>query len=155
MKKKIIIISVLALGVAFLPTTILLAFALMPTIAAFTVDKTVGRSRTLCVGFMNFAGAFPFLLEFWTEFGNRTIENAFMLIGDVQNILIIYSLAGGGYAIDIAVTGIMSSLIIQRANNRMETLDKRQKELVKLWGDKVTGKYRLDQNGFPIHDIDQ
>jgi hypothetical protein len=152
MAKKIIIITILALAVAFLPTTIILAFSMMPTIASFSVDKTVNRTRTLCIAFMNFAGAFPYILEFWTQANIQDIEAAFSIIGDTQNIIIIYLLAAGGYAIDIAVTGIMSSLMIQQASSRVKSIEKRQQEMVGQWGEKVTGRHKLDQHGFPMND---
>lgn len=152
MAKKIIIITILALMIAFLSTTIILVFAMMPTIASFSVDKTVNRTRTLCIAFMNFAGTFPYLLEFWTQDNIQDIEVAFSIIGNTENIIIIYLLAAGGGAIDVAVTGIMSSLLIQQATSRSKAIEKQQKQLVEQWGEKVTGRYMLDQNGFPMSD---
>lgn len=155
MVKKFLILCILATAVIFLPTTTLILFAMIPTIAAFTIDKTIGKSKTICVGFMNFAGAFPFLLDFWTKFAVQNMENALTLIADVENIIVIYLLAGGGYAIDIAVTGITASLIVQRANARVKNIKAKQKALVKHWGDKVTGKYVLDEHGFPVESAEQ
>jgi hypothetical protein len=155
MVKKVGIACFLVLGTIFLPTTTILFFGMMPTIAAFVIDKSVGKSKTLCVAFMNFAGCFPFLMEFWMESSQRTMETALPVIANVENIIIIYLLAAGGYAIDIAVTGITASLIVQRANARIKSIKSKQKKLAEDWGDKVTGKYVLDEYGFPVHTAEQ
>jgi len=115
MHLKLAFAIVFVVGIIFLPTTVFLLFGMMPTIAAFVSDRSVGRNKTVCVGAMNFAGCFPFLLEFWTEFGQQTVENAFRLAADLETIIVIYMLAAGGYAIDKAVTGITATLIIQKA----------------------------------------
>ena len=153
MAKKISFALLLFIGAIFLETTVFLAFGMMPTIVVFAVDKTVGKNKTICVGAMNFAGCFPFLLKFWTEFGQQTVENAFRLVADVQNIIVIYLLAAGGYAIDAAVTGITSSIIVQRSQSRLKSIKKEQKDLIARWGEKVTGHYDLDDYGFPKRPI--
>jgi len=153
MHLKLAFAIVFVVGIIFLPTTVFLLFGMMPTIAAFVSDRSVGRNKTVCVGAMNFAGCFPFLLEFWTEFGQQTVENAFRLAADLETIIVIYMLAAGGYAIDKAVTGITATLIIQKAQKRARKIDKEQEKLIKRWGEKVTGQYQLDDYGFPIHPI--
>lgn len=152
MKKKILI-GILALtGAVFLPTTIIIVFGMMPTIASFAMDRTIGKNRTICVGVMNFAGCFPFLLDLWTEFGAHDVEHALAIIANAKTIIVIYMLAAGGYAIDLAVTGITSSVITQHSESRLKSIKKRQADMVEQWGDKVTGKYRLDDYGFPVEE---
>lgn len=153
MTQKLLIAFVLFIGFIFKETAVFLAFAMMPTIAVFATDKTIGKSKSICVGCMNFAGSFPFLLKFWTEFGEQTVTNAFRMVADFQNVIIIYLLAAGGYAIDLAVTGITSSLILQRSESRLKKIRKEQEELVERWGEKVTGRYKLDDYGFPVKPI--
>lgn len=141
------------IGYIFLPTTVFLAFGMMPTMAAFLTDRSVGRNKTICVGLMNFAGCFPFLLKFWTDFGHQTVSNAFRLASDLETIIVIYLLAAGGYAIDIAVTGITSNIVIKRSQKRLKKARIEQEKLVKRWGEKVTGQYALDDYGFPVEPI--
>jgi len=150
MMLRISLICILICGIMFLPTAILLVFGMMPTLAAFAVDKSVGKSKTLCIGFMNFAGCFPYLLEFWTEFDTHNVQNAFILIADIKNMIVMYLIAAGGYAIDLAITGIMANFIIQNSQRRLKNIIKKQDALSDYWGEKVTGKYPLDDYGFPI-----
>jgi len=153
MRLKLALLILLVVAVIFLPTTIFLAFGMMPTIAAFVTDRSVGRNKSICIGAMNFAGCFPFLLKFWTEFGQQNIENAFRLAADIETIIVIYMLAAGGCAIDKAITGIASNLIIQRSETRLSKIKIEQDKLVKRWGEKVTGLYKLDDYGFPERPI--
>jgi hypothetical protein len=153
MRLKLSILIILVLGLIFLPTAIIVVFGMIPTIVVFSTDRSVGRSKTICVGAMNFAGCFPFLLEFHTQFGQQTVDNAFRLVGDFETLIVIYVLAAGGYAIDRAVTGIASSLIVQRSESRLKKLEKEKKKLISKWGEKVSGKYKLDDYGFPIDPI--
>ncbi len=85
------------------------------------------------------------------------MEQTDIAIGNADGILTRYTSestrGSNGYAIDMAVTGITSSIIIQRAQRRMKRIGKEQKELVKRWGEKVTGKYKLDDYGFPVKPI--
>ncbi len=140
----------LIIAVAFKSTTVFLAFAMLPTIVALATDRTIARTKSICVGAMNFAGAFPFLLKFWSEFGAQTVEDAFSLIANPETVIIIYLLAAGGYAIDMAVTGITANYILQRSKNRLVKVKKEQENLIKRWGEKVTGMQRLDDYGFPV-----
>lgn len=153
MKKKLSMLLLTIIGFVFLPTTIFLSFGMMPTVATYAMDRSVGKNKTICIGLMNFAGCFPFLLKFWTEFSQQTVSNAFHLVADVETIIVIYLLAAGGYAIDMAVTGITASIVVQRSNSRIKKIKKEKKKLVDRWGEKVTGKYKLDDYGFPINEI--
>ena len=153
MAKKLAIALLVVIAIIFKETAVFLSFGMMPTIAAFALDRSIGKSKTICVGTMNFAGCFPFLLDFWTTFGEQTISNAFRMVADIQNVIIIYLLAAGGYAIDAAVTGITSTLIVQRAEARLKKIKKEQDGLVERWGEKVTGRYALDDYGFPVKPI--
>lgn len=150
MRVKISLLMLLIIAIAFKSTTVFLAFAMLPTIVALATDRTLGKTKTICVGAMNFSGAFPFLLEFWSEFGAQTVENAFSLVANPETIIVIYLLAAGGYAIDMAVTGITATYLVQRSQNRLEKVKKEQKDLIKRWGEKVTGLQRLDDYGFPV-----
>lgn len=151
MRTKILIIFAIVLGYIFMPSAVFLIFGMLPTIAAFGIDKNPGKSKTICVGAMNFAGCFPFLLQMHSEFGRQSVESALLMIADVQTIIIIYIIAAGGYAIDSTISGITSTLLIQKAESRLDKIRKQQNKLVKKWGEKVTGLYKLDAHGFPVN----
>ena len=51
---------------AALPTVMVIAFGMLPGMAAFIVDRTEERTATFCVGGLNFCCVFPYWRELWT-----------------------------------------------------------------------------------------
>jgi hypothetical protein len=140
------IIMVAALLV--LPTTVMLCIGLMPTLGAFFIDKTRSKSFTLCIGAMNLAGLSPYITELWQ--GENNIANALRIIIDARHLIIVFGCAAIGYAIDWAVSGIVSSIMLETTKNRIKNSEDRQKELIKRWGKEVTGDIPVDEYGFPL-----
>ncbi|MCB1532950.1 MAG: hypothetical protein KDJ35_08800 [Alphaproteobacteria bacterium] len=149
------IFSVLGLVMAgvFMPTTVLLIVGMLPTMVAIFVDRTRQKNRAVTVGAINLAGCTPFLLELWSQ--GHSLEKTLFIVSDPMAIVVMYSAAAVGYMIDWAMTGLISSFLYNRGQKRIETVKKRQKDLVERWGQKVTGSVPLDQYGFPVHDQNQ
>ncbi len=144
----------LACGLAFLPTTLILFFGLMPTFAALVIDPTPDRIKTMAVGAMNIAGCIPFLLLLWTGGNGQSVEEAFKLITQPQTLITIYSCAAGGYLIFYTVSGLVSGIMLQSGKSRYEEVHKRMHELERKWGREVTGALPLDERGFPEDVVD-
>ena len=135
-------------AIVAMPTTIMVFFAMFPTLAAFFVDRTSAKTRVLSVGAMNLAGASPFILQLWTT--THTIDMAFSIITDPRTIIVIYSAAGMGYLIDWAISGLISTIMVEHSNSRKEQIGRIQSEMVERWGREVTGEIPLDPMGFPL-----
>ena len=74
------------------------------------------------------------------------------LITDPRTIIVMYSAAGIGYMIDWALSGIIATIMMQRATSRLKAIRERQEEMVVRWGPEVTGELLLDSEGFPLED---
>lgn len=135
----------------FMPTTIILLFGMLPTLAANLIDKTIQKSRVISVGMLNFAGCMPFLLELWLSSTPNDFNAALNIIIQPKTGIIIYSVAAIGYAIEAAVTNVVASLMQQRAAVRIKTIDARMEELTERWDEIVNGETPLDEFGFPEH----
>ena len=98
---------------------------------------------------MNLAGATPFLFHLWLN--GHNMDTALTLISAPLTIVVIYGAAAIGYMVNWALSGIVSTVIVQRSHIRLEDIDKRQKELVVRWGEEVSGEVPLGQDGFPLH----
>lgn len=149
-KKKLPVLGIAGFiaAVIFMPTTILLFFGMLPTVAAGFIDRSGKGIKALTVGAMNLAGCTPFLLELWT--GGHTADLSLEIISDPRTIIVIYCAAAMGYLVDWAVSGIVKSLLLQKAKSRTKEIKDRQSYLVKRWGREVTGELPLDAFGFPI-----
>lgn len=147
MHKQLFLIIGLLTCVMFPAVTILLVVGMIPTLVAGIVDRTEGRVRMWSVGAMNFAGCAPFIIDVFKK-GND-IETAINFIVQPRTIVIMYFAAGMGYLIDWAMTGIVSSIMVQKTKARLKNIQKLQKELIERWGAEVTGSIPLDEYGFP------
>lgn len=150
-KLQIFLIMILMLSIAFLPTAVILFIGLMPMFVAFFVDKSKNKTKAVTVGAMNLAGCMPFLMELWTT--EATLNKAFSIVLDPMAIIVIYSAAGVGYIIDWALTLLVANFLYQRGVARKKAIEKRQEELIERWGEEVSGRLVLDQDGFPLEEV--
>ncbi len=151
-KGQILLIGFFLTSLLFSAVAIILIIGMIPTIVAAIVDRTEGHIRTMTVGAINFAGCTPFMIEVFKK-GNN-IETAVSYIAQPRTIVVMYFAAGMGYLIDWAMTGIVSSIMVQRAKARVKEIQKQQKELTDRWGQEVTGTIPLDEYGFPKDGFD-
>ncbi len=122
-------------GLMFLPTVIFLLFALLPTVAAYVVDRSPEKYECICVGGLNFAGASPFLLTLWA--GRHTVDAAAALLTDVFNLVAIYGAAGLGWMLFIALPPVVGVFMQMSAQRRIATLKTTQTRLAQVWGPEV------------------
>lgn len=135
----ILLFAFMACALAFLPTTLLFFFGLMPTFAALVMDPTPDKIKTLSVGAMNIAGIVPFLLKLWTSGEAQSIDTSFRLIAQPETLITMYGAAAVGYVIFYSVSGLVATLLLQQGRARLEDVKKRMLELERKWGSEVTG----------------
>lgn len=146
-------ICALLVSVMFASVAVILVVGMIPTIVAAIVDRSEGRMRALTIGAMNFAGCIPFMLDIFKK-GN-SIETSIAYMLEPSTIVVIYFAAAMGYLIDWAMTGIVSSVLVQKTRNRLRDIQKDQKDLTERWGMEVTGTIPLDEFGFPKENMAQ
>lgn len=152
-KGQIFMICALLVSVMFASVAVILVVGMIPTIVAAIVDRSEGRMRALTIGAMNFAGCIPFMLDIFKK-GN-SIETSIAYMLEPSTIVVIYFAAAMGYLIDWAMTGIVSSVLVQKTRNRLRDIQKDQKDLTERWGMEVTGTIPLDEFGFPKENMAQ
>ena len=118
-----------------LPTIIVALIGLLPTGVAFIIDRTEGKQNTQAVGWLNFAGIWPYLWILWT--GEHTISRAMQLLSDVFAWLVMYGAASFGWAIFILLPPIIVQVLDLLAEKRVETLRENQKKIIEEWGKEV------------------
>ena len=150
-KRLIGIVTLIAAAIC-LPSAVILAVGMLPSLAAALTDKARQGMRSWTIGTINAAGCFPFLLELWTK-GN-SFAAAMQIVADPRTVVVIYIAAGVGYLIDWSLTGLVATLLTQKAERRRKAIDAKQAELVRRWGREVTGDIPLDVHGFAAADQD-
>jgi len=120
-----------------LPTVLILCVGMLPTMAAFIIDRRREKYTTLCVGSMNFVGVIPFLATLWQE--DHSFDMAFTILADPFGWLMMLGAAGIGWAIYFVAPNLVSMVMAARIEQRIERLKNRQTELVEEWGPGVAG----------------
>jgi hypothetical protein len=141
--KTIMFVLVAGGAVMFLPSMMLLVVGMTPTMAAWLTDRRREKYATLCVGCMNFTGVLPFLIELWTQ--DHTYEHAFQVISSPFTWLVMFGAAAIGWAIYFVAPGLVGMFIAMRADQRVERLRRRQRDLVEEWGPGVAGSSDRDE----------
>lgn len=139
---RILMIAFSIGALIFHATTIFLVIGMMPTIVAKLVDKTKEKTKSLTIGFMNFAGCFPFWFEILEK--GHTLDAVLSVLTSSMSMVIIYSTAVLGYLIEWGVVGFVANIAVQRGKARLVAIKKHQEELVRRWGPEVTGEKNND-----------
>ena len=137
-------------GVAALPSTVMLFIGMMPTFVCLLIDRTAEKTRVLTVGAMNMAGCSPFIVQLWTT--QNTFESSINIVTDPRTVIVMYCVAGIGYMLDWAISGIVATVMVQRAQHRIILIQKKQDEMIERWGREVTGEIPVDAQGFALEE---
>ncbi|MFH1804542.1 MAG: hypothetical protein ABID63_06605 [Pseudomonadota bacterium] len=131
-----VIASAVLLFMVALPTFVMLAVGLLPSMVAFMFDRGPGRYMSRCIFGLNFSGVAPYILEVWQN-GGQTVSVATQQLIDPLTISIMYGAAGLGWIMYLAMPPIVANILNLAAQRRMSELRKRQRELIKSWGDSL------------------
>lgn len=147
-RERVMLAAFIVAAVVFLPVTALLFVGMLPTVVARLTDKTKERTKVMTVGFMNFAGCYPFVYQL-IESGLK-LQNVMAILSDPMTVVLIYSAALLGYGVEWLVTNMVAGLMVQKGRNRLENITKIQENMSKQWGREVSGEIPLDPYGFPL-----
>lgn len=132
------IFMLLVTAVIFLPTTILFSVCLIPTFVAFVTDNHWPKTAWLTVGAMNLAGTIPGWFLLWDQ--GHTIQMAIHMIIQPMTIIISFSGAAVGWLIYYNVPSLVAGIILKKNEYRLREVEKRQKELIRKWGEGIISK---------------
>jgi hypothetical protein len=134
---KFAIFTLMVTACVFFPTTVLFCGCLIPTFVAALVDPYPQKTTWITVGCMNFAGTVPAWFSLWDS--GQTLMGALELLMQPRTLLMAYGGAGIGWIIYYNVTPFVARLIVMKNEKRLKDIEKRQKDLVRKWGDGVSG----------------
>ena len=121
-----------------LPTVTVLAFTMLPTLAAYFSERGNNRYAWLCVGGLNFAGVIPFLFSLW--FGVHTLDEALNMLSNASVLLWAYGASTFGWLLYKAMPPMVGSWISFSTDRRVHALKAAQRKLIEEWGDEVGKK---------------
>lgn len=139
-----LLIGVLLIAVA-LPTLIVVFVGMLPGMVAFFWDRTDQKYAFFCVGGLNFAGLFSYLMDLWG--GDHTIPGAINIISDVFAMAITYGAAACGWVVFIVVPPVITSFMTVLTERRLSALRNNQQRIVEEWGEEVAMAVRAPEAG--------
>jgi hypothetical protein len=136
---KIVVLMILAALVPFaLPTVLVAAVTMLPTLVAWATEKGKNKYAWLCVGGINFSGVVPYLFGLW--FGVHTLDESIRLLTEGGVLLVSYACAGAGWLVYAATPPMVASYLSMSTQRRVANLKAAQKKLIEEWGEDVSKK---------------
>jgi len=126
------LLGVVVAALTVLPTTIVVAVGLLPSLVALVVDETRQRYLFRTVVGMNVAALWPFLERLWLN-GND-VRLAVAIVADVYTWAALYGAAGLGWLLHMGMPSALASWQAFSARQRIAKLKKQQDQLIEEWG---------------------
>jgi len=133
--KVLALILLFPFAALLLPTTLIIAVMMAPTIVAYVTDRSRDKHLAITVGLMNFAGTLPAIIDLWTK--GQSHPAAMDLIGDVYVWTVAYGAAGAGWVIFAIMPTMVGSYYRMTTQSRIHGLVRQQKALIREWGHAV------------------
>lgn len=127
--------SLLVTAFVFLPSTIIFVVCMIPSFVAALVDSHPQKTAWLTVGATNLAGTLPAIMALWGL--GHTLDAALDVVSRPQVLLTAYGGAAVGWALYNGVTPFVGGIVVARNERRVREIERRQKELVRKWGEDV------------------
>jgi hypothetical protein len=126
------------LAVTALPLCVLFVAGLLPTFVAALVDRHRGRYLARAVAATNLAGLVLPVLELLRL--GVSLAGIAHILGLPYIWLVMYGAAGMGWLLNLAMPSLARVIVDLRADQLQHQLELRTADLVKEWGEEVSGK---------------
>ncbi|MBV8653195.1 MAG: hypothetical protein JO255_17145 [Alphaproteobacteria bacterium] len=135
---KFAVLALLAGALVALPLCLIALPGMVPTAAAFLIDRRQPRYLGYAVAVMNFSGVMPFLVI--VAKSGMTLTGAAQKLADPFTWLIMYGAAAGGWLIYSAMIPLAKICVEAQAGQRRRQLESAAKAIRQEWGEEVAGK---------------
>lgn len=140
--KLVVLMALIGCMVPFGIPTLIVCIGLVPTLVALLTDTDQNRSSLATIGYLNFAGVLPFLIDLWSH--GQTMAAAMAIVRQPSSWVIMLGAAGIGHLILYAVPPVIASVVLINEERRLKTLREGLQQLEAIWGTEVTNSTPLD-----------
>ncbi len=140
--KLIFLMTLAGCLVPFGVPTLLVSLGLIPTLVALLTDTDENRSSLATIGYLNFAGVLPFLIELWQN--GQTMDAALRIIRDPFSWVVMFGSAGVGQLMLYTIPPIVTSMVLMKQESRLRTLREAVQQLEAIWGPDVGNALPLE-----------
>ncbi|MDD2324735.1 MAG: hypothetical protein PHW63_01795 [Alphaproteobacteria bacterium] len=141
--KTVLLMTLFGCFVPFGLPTLVVCLGLTPTLVALLTDTDERRSELAAVGYLNFAGVLPFMVELWQH--GQTMEFALSIMGQSTTWAVMLGAAGLGHLILYLVPPIVGSVVRINQESRLRTLKEGTAQLEAIWGPDVATESSLSE----------
>lgn len=125
-------------GVVAMPTLLLLAVGMLPTLVAFfIIDRHPAKYTSRTIGYLNFAGCLPYTLDIWRGGGVWEFGTVFEVLSDPLSLLVMYAAAATGWMVYYATPPVVAAYLTVTSEIKVKNFKARQQELIEDWGRNV------------------
>lgn len=128
----ITLVVLIPAGLVVMPTTVLIALGMIPTLVAYVVDDDLNRTAPVTVGALNFCGVLPYVIELWH--GPHTLTGAMAILADPVAWMVMYGAAGLGWAFHHVIPIGVANVEVNRAEAKINRLQEKRRRLIADWG---------------------
>ncbi len=118
-QKILLTLGILIAVLTTLPVMVVLLIGLLPTFTVMVTDRN-NTNKLIIVGCFNLAGVFIYLFHVISNF---TVRDAFFILSDIFNLIIMLGSAGLGLIVYLEVPNLFIYLSKIAAQKRLKTLD--------------------------------
>lgn len=129
-QKMLLLIGLLFVIINTLPAVMVLLIGLLPTFTILLTDSK-NTDKLVIVGSFNLAGVFIYLLNVINSF---TMYNAFYIVGDIFNLIIMLGSAGLGLIVYYEIPNLFILISKMSAQKRLRSIDTKLSHLAEDWG---------------------
>lgn len=127
-----------------LPSCIVLAVNMVPTIVAFVVDRSREKYLAIAVGLLNICGAVPALVALWQQ--GQSYDAALDISSNPFHWLMAYGAAAIGWTVYLVLPPILGHYYAITSQARLLSHRRKQQILVEAWGEEVRGEITEARN---------
>lgn len=120
---------------AFYESIVLLLIGMAPTGVAMLFDRSPSRNQTRTVGYLNFAGCLPWVIDYWLVGGD--FSRVFDIFADPMALFVMYSSAALGWLLFFAIRPIVGSYLAVSADLREKQIGRVQRKMEEEWGPEI------------------
>ncbi|WP_120498696.1 hypothetical protein [Kiloniella sp. EL199] len=130
-----LLLIILVLAAVLMPSAILLAVLMVPSLVVYVIDRNPHRYFTVTISLPNFCGVLPSLMELWER--GQSFDGAFSAIADPWNMMISYGAAGLGWILYLGAPVFVSSYLSISTEGKIKSIRRYQDDLIQAWGEGV------------------
>lgn len=135
LQKILLLIGLLIAFFTTFPVVVVLLIGLLPTFTIMVTDRS-NANKLIIVGCFNLAGVFIYLFH---VINNFTVRDAFFILSDIFNLIIMLGSAGIGLIVYCEVPNLFIYLSKAAARKRLKTIDATLEKLAGEWGPEILG----------------